>query len=344
MGQGGPEVRLIALVDSLEHVCCRYRLAAFRPGLERAGHHLDLRPWPRRWGSWLRLERTLRDADAVLLQRKLLSCWNLYLLRRAARVLLFDFDDAIFLRDSYSPKGLFSPRRLQRFAATIETADLVIAGNAYLREQAARWTSAERVHLIPTCVDPSSYVVAEHLRAGNGVELVWIGSASTLRGLDAMRPLLDKLAQHEPGLRLKLVCDRFLTFQHLPVVRCLWSEAGEAAALADADIGISWVPDDLWSRGKCGLKILQYMAAGLPVVANPVGIQADLVHHGRTGFLAQTPEQWLEAVGRLAHSPQLRQRMGRAGRQQVEAAFSTAAGARRWLALLDGISQRRMAA
>ena len=337
-------MRLIALVDSLEHVCCRYRLAAFRSYLEKAGHSLDLRPWPRRWCAWLRLERMLRDADAVLLQRKLLSSWNLYLLRRAARVLLFDFDDAIFLRDSYSPKGLHSPRRLQRFAATIETADFVIAGNAYLREQAARWTSADRVHLIPTCVDADSYPVAKHSRAGNGVELVWIGSASTLRGLEALRPVLEKLGQHEHRLHLKLVCDRFIILEHLPIIRCLWSEAGEAAALADADIGISWVPDDLWSRGKCGLKVLQYMAAGLPVVANPVGIQVDLVQHGRTGFLAQTPGEWLEAVRRLTRNPDLRQRMGRAGRQRVEAAFSTAAGARRWLALLDGIKQRSVAA
>jgi glycosyltransferase involved in cell wall biosynthesis len=337
-------VRLIALVDRLEHVCCRYRLAAFRPYLEQAGHRLAMRPWPRRWCSWLRLERTLRDADAVLLQRKLLSCWHLYLLRRAARIFLFDFDDAIFLRDSYSPKGLHSPRRLQRFAATVETADFVIAGNTYLREQAARWTSADRVHLIPTCVDPESYRLAEHRRAGDGVELVWIGSASTLRGLEGIRSVLEELARREPGLRLKLVCDRFLRFRRLPVVRCLWSEAGEAAALAEADIGISWVPDDSWSRGKCGLKILQYMAAELPVVANPVGVQAELIQHGRTGFLVRTPGEWFEAVGRLAHDPRLRQRMGRAGRESVESTFSTAAGAQRWLALLDGIKERRMAA
>jgi glycosyltransferase involved in cell wall biosynthesis len=337
-------VRLIALVDSLEHVCCRYRLAAFRPYLEQAGYNLELRPWPRRWCSWLRLERILRNADAVLLQRKLLSCWNLYLLRRTARVLLFDFDDAIFLRDSYSPKGLYSPRRLQRFAATIDTADFVIAGNAYLHEQAARWTSTDRVHLIPTCVDAGSYPIANHLPTGDGAELVWIGSASTLHGLETMRPVLEKLGQREPGLRLKLICDRFLSLRHLPVVRCPWSETVERTALAGADIGISWVPDDLWSRGKCGLKILQYMAAGLPVIANPVGIQTDLVQHGRTGFLAETPGQWLEAVSRLAHDPHLRKRMGRAGRQCAEASYSTTAGARRWLDLLEGMKQRRMAA
>jgi glycosyltransferase involved in cell wall biosynthesis len=334
-------VHLIALVDSLEHVCCRYRLAAFRSHLEQSGHRLDLRPWPRRWCSWLRLERTLRFADAVILQRKLLSAWRLHFLRRAARVLLFDFDDAVFLRDSYSPKGLHSPRRLQRFAATIETADIVVAGNSYLRAQASRWNSEDRIHMIPTCVDPGSYPLADHIRVDDGVQLVWIGSASTLRGLEAIGPLLEEIGQHRPGLRLKLVCDRFLALQHLPVMPCPWSEEGEAAALADADIGISWLPDDLWSWGKCGLKVLQYMAAGLPVVANPVGVQAELVHHGETGFLAQTPAQWQEAIARLAHDPQLRRRMGRAGRRSLEAAFSVASGATRWLTLLDGLKWRR---
>jgi glycosyltransferase involved in cell wall biosynthesis len=176
------------------------------------------------------------------------------------------------------------------------------------------------------------------------VELVWIGSSSTLQGLEAIRPTLEVVGRCWPGLRLKLVCNRFLRLQALPVVNCPWTEAGEAAALAAADIGISWLPDDAWSRGKCGLKILQYMAAGLPVVANPVGVQADLVRHGETGYLVETPAQWAEAVGRLAHDPALRRALGRAGRRRVEAEFSVAAGATRWLGLLEQFGRRRTAA
>src|SRR5439155_6821650 len=165
----------------------------------------------------------------------------LYFLRRAARVLIFDFDDAIFLRDSYSPKGLHSLRRLQRFAATVESADKVVAGNAGLRDQAARWTAPERIEVMPACLDAAAYPLAEPGHGDEGVELVWIGSASTLQGLAAIQPVLERLGQHDPGLRLKLICDRFLTLRTLPVVRCRWSQAGEAAALAEADIGISWI-------------------------------------------------------------------------------------------------------
>ena len=337
-------MRLTALVDSADHVCCRYRLAAFRPHLHAAGYRLDLQPLPRSWWAWLQLGRALRQADVVILQRRLLPGWQLALVRRAAACLVYDCDDALFLRDSYDPRGPHSARRRHRFRATVQVADAVTAGNSFLADEAIQLAGRDRVHLVPTCVDPAAYFVAKHARASQGVQLVWIGSASTLQGLAAVRPLLDHVGRTHPGLSLKLICDRFLTLQHMAVVSCPWEEVHEAAELASADVGISWLPDDLWSRGKCGLKVLQYMAAGLPVVANPVGVQAELVRPGETGFLAETPREWAEAVGRLAHDPDLRRRLGQAGRRRVEKEFSPAVGAGRWLALLDGWQRRRGAA
>jgi glycosyltransferase involved in cell wall biosynthesis len=337
-------VHLVAIVESPEHVCCRYRLAAFRPFLEQAGHSLEVRPYPHSWWSRLRLGRDFRHADAVILQRRLLPRWQLRLLRRAARILLFDFDDAVFVRDSYASQGLHSGTRLRRFAATVRAADAVVAGNAFLRDEAVHWAGPRRIHVVPTCVDPSRYPPADHTRTGDGVQLVWIGSSSTLRGLEAIGPLLEQLGRHYPGLRLKVVCDRFPDLHHLPVVACAWSEAGEGRELAAADIGISWVPDDLWSRGKCGLKTLQYMAAGLPVVANPVGVQREMVRHGETGFLVENVRDWVEAVGRLAADPGLRRRLGQAGRRRVQRDFGVAVGAARWTALLASLASVREAA
>jgi glycosyltransferase involved in cell wall biosynthesis len=337
-------VRLFALVESPEHVCCRYRVEAFRPALEQEGHALELLAWPRSWWGRWQLPGDLRRADAVLVQRRLLPRWLLGRIRRAARFLFFDFDDAIFLRDSYSPRGLDSPTRLRRFAAVVRAADAVIAGNAFLGDAARKWACPARVHVIPTCVDPGRYRPAEHRLTGDGVQLVWIGSASTLRGLHAFTPVFEEVGRRLPGLRLKLVCDRFLELSHLPVIARPWSEAGEAGELAVADVGISWVPDDAWSRGKCGLKVLQYMAAGLPVVANPVGVQAEMVRHGMTGFLADTAEEWVSAVGRLANDPDLRRRMGAAGRRLVETQYSVEVGALHWRAVLAGLAGKQAAA
>ncbi len=329
----------IALVDHPEHVCCRYRLAAFSPFLEQAGHKLELVTMPRHWFSRFRLFHRLRGAN-VIIQRRLLAGWQRTLLRRAARRLLFDFDDAMFLRDSYAARGLHDRRRLRRFAGMVRCADAIIAGNSFLAEQAAEWTDERSIQVIPTCVDPERYPLAEPMRQGDGVELVWVGSSSTLRGLQAIAPLLEKIGRNVPGVRLKLLCDRFLTLRHLPVLPMPWAEANEATEIARADIGISWLPDDGWSRGKCGLKVLQYLAAGLPVVANPVGVQSEMVRHGETGLLVRTPEQWIEAVRRLAEDVELRRRMGRAGRRLVETRYSVAVGAARWIRLLDRLREQ----
>jgi glycosyltransferase involved in cell wall biosynthesis len=332
-------VHLTALVEGREHVCCRYRLAAFRPFFERAGHTLTLQPLPRGWWARLWLFRRLEGANLIL-QRRLLPGWQLAALRRNARLLLFDFDDAVFCRDSYSPKGVAHPGRMRRFAAAVRASDAVVAGNAYLRTQAARWTEGRRVHAVPTCVDTARYPLADHRRGGAGVELVWVGSVSTLQGMRFCAPLLEEVGARVPGLRLKLVCDRFLELRNLPVLACPWDEGTEGRDIAAADIGISWLPDDDWSRGKCGLKVLQYMASGLPVVANPVGVQAELVRHGETGFLAATPDEWAEAVGRLARDPGLRRRMGWAARRVVESRYSVPVGALLWRGVLDRLGEQ----
>jgi glycosyltransferase involved in cell wall biosynthesis len=337
-------VRLVALVERLDHVCCRYRLAAYRPMWERAGHRLEIREIPRTALGWLRLGPTFGASDGVIVQRKLLRPWQLFLLRRAAPYLAFDFDDAVFLRDSYATKGMHSFRRHRRFTAMAGAADLVVAGNSFLADESRRRAGAQRVHVIPTCLDPEIYPLAEHCRAGPGVRLVWIGSSSTLRGLEHARELLEAIGRGCPRLSLHVVCDRFLALASLHVTPCPWSKAGEAAALAAADIGISWIPDDLWSRGKCGLKLLQYMAAGLPVVANPVGVQAEIVRHGETGFLAETPEQWVQAIARLAGDPGLRRRMGLAGRRRVETEYHVKTGAALWTQLLSESKRRRKTA
>jgi glycosyltransferase involved in cell wall biosynthesis len=325
-------VQLVALVHSTDHVCCRYRLAAFRDALERAGHSLSLRRLPRRWWSRLRLFHELRGASVVL-QRFLLPRWQLALLRRAARHLVLDFDDAVFLRDSWSARRQHHARRLRRFAATVGSCDAVLAGNRFLADHAARFAGAGRVFLLPTCVDPARY----HPRPapGAGDELVWIGTSSTLRGLEAVSPLLDGLARELPDIRLKVICNRFPTLRHLPVVESPWSRDTEAEELASSDVGISWVPDDQWSRGKCGLKVLQYMAAGLPVVANPVGVHTELVRHGETGYLVSTAQQWHEAIARLRADGALRQRMGQAGRWHFESSWTVASGASVWLDVLE---------
>jgi glycosyltransferase involved in cell wall biosynthesis len=280
----------------------------------------------------------------VILQRRLISGVEAALLRSRVQRLVFDFDDAIWLRDSYSSRSFASNRRQRRLWAILSRCDAIVAGNAYLAEHAQRLAGGRATTIIPTCVDVSRYPTAAHHRPPGIATLVWIGSSSTLRGMEAISPRLESIGSANRGIVLKLICDRFVALRQLPVIACRWSAATEGEELAASDIGISWIPDDPWSRGKCGLKVLQYMAAGLPVVANPVGVQAEMVRDGETGFLVRTEREWIEAVRTLAGDPSLRRRMGEAGRRLVELRYSVEAGANRWLRLLNGLVEHRVAA
>jgi glycosyltransferase involved in cell wall biosynthesis len=208
----------------------------------------------------------------------------------------------------------------------MDAADTVVAGNDFLADCALRsGARVEDVHVIPTCVEPRRYPVAPQAAADEVVELIWIGSSSTLRGLEQPVDIWKAVAAAVPGLRLRVICDRFPRDFPIPVVAVPWDEADEARQLAAGQIGVSWLPDDVWSRGKCGLKVLQYQAAGLPVVANPVGCQNEMIRPEVSGFLATGPAEWADALRRLAGDPELRRRMGLAARRGVEADYSVSA-------------------
>jgi glycosyltransferase involved in cell wall biosynthesis len=331
-------MRALALVDSPDHVCCRYRIRAFEPALAAAGWSLDVRGFePGTIARWSQLRR-MAGLDTVIIQRKLLPGWDLRALRRSVRHLVFDFDDAVLYRDSYDPRGPVSRRRFVRFARTVRLADTVIAGNDFLADCALRaGARADRVFVIPTCVDVTRYrPAARDATPSKNLDLVWIGSTSTLKGVEQRRPLWERLGREVPGVRLRVVCDTFPTFDAMPVVPIPWSEATEAEALGVSDVGVSWIPDDLWSRGKCGLKTLQYQAAGLPVIANPVGVQSEMVVAGVSGFLAETDEEWLGAVKSLAADAARRRAMGAAGRASVESGYSVNAWAETFVAAVAG--------
>jgi glycosyltransferase involved in cell wall biosynthesis len=312
----------IALVEAPDHVCCRYRIRAFGPAFRAHGGSLQIEVIPRGGIARVRQFWRLGRFDAVVVQRRLLPAWQIKVLRRFSRRLIFDFDDAVYYRDSYHPRGIVSRVRARRFAQTIRAADLVIAGNEFLRQAAMRSGAGPlAVRVIPTCIDPDRYVRVDHDGKRSGLELVWVGSSSTLQGLERSRQLWRKLAIAVPNLRMRQISDRFCDLDPMPVVKIKWLEDSERAEIAAGDIGVSWIPDDEWSRGKCGLKILQYQAASMPVIANPVGVHGAMIEQGVSGFLADSAQEWIEAV-RLLSDPARRRAMGQAGQASAAENYS----------------------
>ena len=340
--------RLLALTEGGDFVCYRYRLAAFAPFLAAADWMLEPCPRPRGPREFASMLQAMRAADAVVIQRRLFNAAKAWLIRRAARVLLFDFDDAVYDRDSNSPRGATNPVRRSRFQRIVRMADACLAGSEHLRREAVT-SGGRQVHLMPTCVDPSRYEIAAHDRPPGAVELAWIGSPSTAPSLLDAQPCLLAAATAATDVDLHLICDGAPRDVGMSARHSAWSSLTEAADLARADIGVAWLPDHPWSAGKCGLKVLQYMAAGLPVVANSFGIHRELVEHGRTGFLADTPAAWREAVATLAAAPDLRRKMGRAARVRAERAWSVQGWGPRFVEIVEqsagvgGMSRRSVA-
>lgn len=326
-------MRVVALIERRGHVCARYRLAAFASALKNAGCGLTFKAIPRSPMLRLMLFAKFQPFDAVILQRMLLPSYQLNSLRRNSRRLIFDFDDAVFSHDSYDPRGIASTLRERRFARVVAAADQIIAGNRFLKECAvAASARADSVYVVPTCIDPSKYPLARH-HSGDSLNLVWIGSSATLTGLEQRRDLFENLADRFPHLKLRIICDRFPDFAHPPIDAIPWAEASEAADLARADIGMTWLPDDHWSKGKCGLKVLQYCAAGLPAIANSIGVHTEMIEHGITGILADTDQQWIDAICQL-RDPARREQMGRAARKFVEERYSIAAHRNRFVEIV----------
>jgi glycosyltransferase involved in cell wall biosynthesis len=205
----------------------------------------------------------------------------------------------------------------------VQLADLVIAGSPILAthaDMAGTWES----EVVPTGLDARRFEPKENYGKAGATRLVWIGSASTLKQLEPFRPALEAVGRAVPGATLRVIADAELYLDGLHVENVPWSYEAEGRLLAECDIGIAPLPDTPFTRGKCGFKVLQYMAAGLPVVTSPVGVNADFVRPDETGLHATTAEEWVAAVKRLAADPALRESMGRAARERIVREFDFA--------------------
>jgi len=232
-----------------------------------------------------------------------------------------DYDDAIFHRYGLHRNRLVRLALGKKIDVVMRGAETVIAGNRYLNEY-ARAAGAARVEQIPTGVDLTRYRLGGGSRDDRAFTVGWIGSPSTVRYLAIAAPALGAL-HHEGSIRVVVVGVHNAGLDGIPVLTRPWSEDTEASDLEGFDVGIMPLPDEPWERGKCGYKLLQYMSASLPVVASPVGVNSEIVENGVTGFLAATPDQWVEAIQTLRRNPVLRRQLGEAGRKKVERLYSS---------------------
>jgi glycosyltransferase involved in cell wall biosynthesis len=212
-----------------------------------------------------------------------------------------------------------------KFKKTVQACDLVFAGNRFLKEETECFVSSQKIHVIPTVIDLERYTPKNYNDSRDGVTLGWIGSRATLPYLKAVMPALDDLSRRHSIVRLKIVCDRFLDSRHIPVIKKGWDEETEVEDVKSFDVGLMPLSDDVWSKGKCALKIIQCLAVGVPVVCSPVGANREVVKNGSSGFWVHTHEEWIDRLSTLIENPSLRQDMGISGRRTVAEEYSVQA-------------------
>ena len=339
----------------------RQRLLQYLPALEQAGIEVDCRvlldndyiaslaadrTYSKRRIATAYLKR-MRDlakgpiGDLIWVYAELfpyLPGWFERLALRRGQPIVYDCDDAFFHTYDDNPNPLVRALLARKLEPVLSGAAACTCGNAYLRAYASRFCAHSIV--LPTVVDTHLY-----RPAGTGPRPIpvigWIGSPTTWAYVRPMLPLLQDMVATGKARLVVVGAGTAAEPDRFPGMELRdWSEAREIADVQDMDIGIMPLPDQEWARGKCGYKLIQYMACGLPVVASPVGVNREIVRPDENGFLAANIAEWREALTRLLSDPELRARFGVSGRDSVEHGYSLSAHAPRLVTLLKDVAGR----
>lgn len=335
----------------------RYRVEAFEPALRARGIELtphwvldrdDLRDFygpasPARKGLvamrafWRRLHSLARAAtpDVWLVQREAFFLgphWAEWLASLRAPV-VFDFDDAIWIRSTSAANSRYAwLKNVDKVPRIVALAHTVIAGNHYLGEWASQLHP--RVAVIPTAVDTEVFTPPVRRDDHSQVVIGWSGSPSTIDHLRPLLPVLERVQQrYGRRVAVRVMGDPSFVHPALGVTGEAWSPEAELALLRRMDIGLMPLPDDAWTRGKCGLKGLVSMAMGAATVMSPVGVNTAIVRPGENGFLPAADEAWVDVLCRLVDDAALRARIGAAGRDTVVRDYSV----QRWAPVLADV-------
>jgi glycosyltransferase involved in cell wall biosynthesis len=254
--------------------------------------------------------------------------------------IIFDFDDAIWLTDRTSESSFERMLRCRsKVSAVCAWSYGISAGNAYLRDFALQFNPNSKIN--PTTIDTSAVdgqaqaARAQSLVENDNVIIGWTGSHSTLKYLQQLEGVLQRLERSYHFIRIRVIADQppHLNLERLEFVP--WKKETEIADLIAINVGIMPLPDDDWARGKCGFKALQYMSLGIPAVVSPVGVNREIIQHGKNGFLCVSEEDWFQIISRLIESPDLRNEMGTNGRATVESAYSVNANRPNFLSFFN---------
>ncbi|OGV51287.1 MAG: hypothetical protein A2X49_03745 [Lentisphaerae bacterium GWF2_52_8] len=340
-------MRVLFLIKSAKTPSSRIRVTDILPVLRNEGVEADVEVLP--GGFWARqkLFASAKNYPVVILQKRLLNWLDFMILRRSAKILAFDFDDAIYLKNASpatNPADYGSPTRRRLFSRTVSNVNLVIAANRVLGETAKSVAPETPVEIVPSSVDTLSVKVKEDYALSPSPVIGWVGSRSTLRYLEFIaEPLAEVCAKHHAVLHV--VSDSFPEISGVKTVHIPWSLHTQYDEIRRFDVGLMPLSPDPFSEGKASYKLLQYLACGVPSVSSPVGMNSDVAGPGQGEFClkAERPDDFARLLNRLLGDQQLREKLGHKGRRLVEEQYSTLPVGRKLAKILKEVAEHRKA-
>ncbi|MBS1491601.1 MAG: glycosyltransferase family 4 protein [Bacteroidetes bacterium] len=249
--------------------------------------------------------------------------------------IIYDFDDAIWLTDKTHEHWLERAIRWRKKVSSIcRWSHKVSAGNSYLATYAKQFN--EHVIVNPTTLDTENvhrFQAVDKPDSSERVVIGWTGSHSTIKYLDEIKEVLAAIEKKFPHVEFWIIADQPPPIRLSQIHFKPWSLQTEIKDLSQFDIGLMPLPDNEWTQGKCGFKALQYMSLEIPAIASPVGVNTSLILNGVDGFLCSSTEEWVRAIEYLIENPQVRKKIGKAGRTKVESEYSVASNTQNFLSL-----------
>lgn len=326
----------------------RFRVEAFLPFLDEAGIHYAIAPFldektgriiymPGRglqkalgivMGYFRRLKTVLFDApkyDFIFIHREAAPLgppiFEWLLARFLKKKYVYDFDDAIWIPNTSKENAIADRfKAFWKIAFICKWSWKIAAGNEFLKGYAARHNPGA-VQFMPTCVDVDNRYNQHKPHSNHKPIIGWTGSHSTLHYVNALVPMIQRL-QTRLDFTFLLIADKQPDLPLKDWIYIPWNKDTEISDLLRMDVGVMPLKPDPWSEGKCGFKLIQYLALGIPALADPVGVNKDIIEPDVNGYLCYNEAEWEARLEQLIVDPALRQRLGAEGKRKIDSQYS----------------------
>lgn len=288
-------------------------------------------------GKRLKDVKRSKDFDLVFIQREAFLLGTTYFERKIFKTgipIIYDFDDAIWeINKEGGNKALNFLKNPDKTSELIKLSKAVIVGNSYLADYAKNYN--QRVSIIPTTIDLDYHSTT---KLNSEIVIGWTGTFSTYPYFLELLPVLQKVKQKYPFVKFQIIVDLDLEISELDSHTTVWDREEEINQLRKISIGIMPLPDNRWTKGKCGFKGLQYMSLGIPTLMSPVGVNAEIIEDGVNGFLPTTSDEWFLRLSQLVENEELRKALGEKGFSTVKKSYSVEGNKEKYLKLFEKVT------